>query len=67
MLETTLVVLIVLAAAFFWLRSVIRTVKGKKSCCDITRDSCGSCNLSRPGPDKARDKRSRRPGTRLGR
>jgi hypothetical protein len=46
MVETAMVVVIVLAAACFFLRSVFRQVKGKKTRCGDVTDKCGSCDLA---------------------
>jgi hypothetical protein len=46
MLETATVVVIVLAAAYFFLRAVFRQVKGKKTHCGSVPDKCGSCDLA---------------------
>ena len=46
MVETAIVVVIVLAAAYFSLRSVFRQVTGKKTRCGFVTDKCGSCDLA---------------------
>ncbi len=54
MTETAIVVVIVLAAAYFSLRSVFRPVTGKKTC--YGNDKCGSCNLAESKSDAGRGK-----------
>ena len=48
MFETAIVIAIVIAAAYFSLWSVIRTLTGKKACCNITSDGCGPCSFIDP-------------------
>ena len=56
MIETAIVALIVLATAYFSLRSIFRMATGKKSCCESVSEVCGSCSFADKEYDAAREK-----------